>query len=203
MADTAKSLPPEPAAIDQRVFFHGISWPQFEAMLTMRGDHGSIRFTYLEGELELMSPSRYHEMAKTKLARLLEAFAEERGIELEGFGSWTIKNELRERGVEPDECYVIGPVPGEPERPDFAVEVVHTSGGIDKLAVYQGLEVPEVWFFDRGRLEFHRLERSGYVPATHSMFLSDLDPALIVRCMDAGTQTEAVRQLRAALRSHR
>jgi hypothetical protein len=97
-----------------------------------------------------MSPSRYREMANTQLARLLEAFADERGIELEGFGSWTIKSELRERGVEPDECYVVGAVTGAPERPDFAVEVVHTSGGIDKLAVYQGLEVPEVWFFDRG-----------------------------------------------------
>ena len=65
----------------------------------------------------------------------------------------------------------------------------------------QGLEVPEVWFYDRGRLEFHRLERGGYVPATHSMFLPDLDPALIAKCMEASTQTEAVRQLRAALRS--
>lgn len=201
MADTAKSLPPEPVAIDQRVFFHGISWPQFEAMLTMRGDHGSVRFTYLEGELELMSPSRYHGAAKKKLARLIEAFAEERGLELEGFGSWTIKSELRERGVEPDECYVVGPVKSEPERPDFAVEVVHTSGGIDKLAVYQGLEVPEVWLYDRGRLEFHHLERSRYVAAAHSAFLTDLDPALIARTMEATTQTEAVRQLRVALRS--
>ena len=98
MAETAKSLPPEPAAIDQRVFFHGISWAQFEAMLAMRGDRGSVRFTYLEGELELMSPSRHHEMAKKTIARLLEAFAEERGIELEGFGSWTIKDELVRRG---------------------------------------------------------------------------------------------------------
>lgn len=42
------------------MFFHGISWAQFEAMLAMRGDAGSVRFTYL-AKLELMSPSRHHE----------------------------------------------------------------------------------------------------------------------------------------------
>ena len=201
MPGAAKSLPPESATIDQRVCFHGVSWPQFESMLALRGDHGSVRFTYLEGELELMSPSRYHEMAKKKLARLVEAFAEERGIELEGYGSWTIKSELRERGIEPDECYVVGPFTGEPERPHFAIEVVHTSGGINKLKVYAGLEVPEVWFFEHGRLEFHRLERGQYVPATHSTFLPDLDPGLIARSMEESNQTEAVRRLRAALRT--
>ena len=203
MADTAKSLPFDPGAFDQRVFLHSVSWSQFETMLAIRGDHGGVRFTYLEGALELMSPSQSHESDKTKLARLIEAYSEERGIELEGFGSWTIKNELRERGVEPDECYMIGPITGELERPDLAIEIVYTSFGIDKLMVYQGLEVPEVWFFERGRLAFYRLERGGYVAATHSALLPDFDPALIVRCMEASTQTEAVRQLRATLRSQR
>jgi hypothetical protein len=31
-----------------------------------------------------------------------------------------------------------------PQVPDIAIEVVWTSGGIDKLEVYRGLDVPEV-----------------------------------------------------------
>jgi Uma2 family endonuclease len=90
--------------IDQRVRLHGVSWQDFEALLAMRGDNGAVRVSYLEGELELMAPSIDHENLKTRLARLLEAYAEERGIELEGFGSWTLKTEALARGAEADEC---------------------------------------------------------------------------------------------------
>jgi Uma2 family endonuclease len=183
------------------VYFHGVSWPQFESVLSLRGDCGDVRVTYVEGELELMSPSQQHELIKKKLARLIEAFAEERGIPLEGYGSWTIKNQLRQRGAEPDECYVVGRTEGEPERPHIAIEVVHTTGGIDKLSVYRGLGVPEVWFFQQGQLALHRLEDEGYVVATQSAFLPDLDVSLIARCMKAESQTEALRQLRTALQA--
>lgn len=37
-----------------------------------------MRVTYLEGQLEIMSPSRSHEMLKKLIARLLEAYAEEK-----------------------------------------------------------------------------------------------------------------------------
>ena len=45
------------------------------------------------------------------------------------------------RGVEPDECYCLGTLA---EIPDIAIEIALTSGGIDKLEVYRGLQVPEV-----------------------------------------------------------
>jgi hypothetical protein len=58
----------------------------------------------------------------------------EQGIEFSKYGSWTLESEESERGAEPDECYVFGEV-AEPTRPDLAIEVVWTSGGIDKLEV--------------------------------------------------------------------
>ena len=61
----------------------------------------------------------------------------ENGIEFSGYGSWTLKSEGADHGVEPDECYVFGNVP-EPERPDLAIEVVWTSGGINKLETTAG-----------------------------------------------------------------
>ena len=73
--------------IDQRVCLHDISWEGYEAFLAMRGDQAGARVTYLQGELELMSPSINHELFKKMLARLVEAYAEERNIELNGYGS--------------------------------------------------------------------------------------------------------------------
>ena len=185
---------------DQRVRLHGIKWEGYESFLALRGEQGGTRVTYLNGELELMSPSINHELLKTTLGRLLEAYAEERGIELNGYGSWTVKSARDKLGVEADECYVVGLRDAEPKIPDIAIEVVWTSGGIDKLEVYRGLRVPEVWFWQKVALRFFLLEKDAYLPAARSRLLPDLDPALIARCMGEPSQTQAVRTLRAALR---
>jgi Uma2 family endonuclease len=188
------------AAIDQRVCLHDIDWAGYEAFLNLRGEQGGTRVTYLDGALELMSPSINHELLKKTLARLLEAYAEECGIELNGYGSWTVKSAAVKRGIEADECYVVGWRDELPKIPDFAIEVVWTSGGIDKLEVYRGLGIPEVWFWQNGALHFFLLENQAYRPAERSRLLPDLDPALIARCMNESSQTQAVRALRAALR---
>ena len=92
---------------------HDIAWEDYETLLAIRGERAGLRITFLKGELELMSPSVTHEGWKIRLGRLLEAWAEDRGVELEGFGSWTVKSQAVERGAEPDECYLIGPLTGE------------------------------------------------------------------------------------------
>ncbi|MDS4040768.1 MAG: Uma2 family endonuclease [Candidatus Competibacter sp.] len=186
--------------IDQRVRLHGISWEGYESFLALRGEQSGTRVTYWNGELELMSPSINHEIFKKTLARLLEAYAEERGIELNGYGSWTVKSAKDKLGVEADECYVVGLRDAEPTIPDIAIEVVWTSGGIDKLEVYRGLRVPEVWFWQKGALRFFLLEEDAYLPGARSRLLPDLDPALIARCMGESSQTQAVRAFRATLR---
>src|SRR5947199_199851 len=106
-----------------------LDWWQFEAMLAVRGDAAGVRVAYLGGTLELTSPSRTHEFVKTMVGRLLEAYAEESGLFLNGFGSLTMKNRTREVAVEPDECYAVGT---DKDTPDLAIEVIWTSGGIEK-----------------------------------------------------------------------
>jgi Uma2 family endonuclease len=129
-------------SVDQRVLLHGVQWRDYEALLAMRGESSGVRIAYLEGVLELTSPSRDHERIKTKLARLVETYSDELGLGLEGYGSWTLKKEKEERGLEPDECYSIGHAG---EGPDLAIEVVWTAGGLDRLEIYRGLGVREVW----------------------------------------------------------
>lgn len=49
-----------------------------------------------------------HELGlKKMLARLLQAWADHHAIELNGFGSWTLKSPPAEVSAEPDECYVL------------------------------------------------------------------------------------------------
>ena len=182
---------------DQRVILNGIDWWQFETFLAIRGDRAGVRITYLEGQLEIMSPSRTHEWFKTMIARLLEAYADEKGLVFEGYGSLTMRNAPKLRGIEPDECYAVG---APKESPDLAVEVIWTHGGLDKLEVYRGLGVREVWIWKKEELKAYELRGNAYIEIPRSVVIPGLTPLFIREFLDCETQTEAVRKLRAALR---
>ena len=182
---------------DQRVILNDIDWWQFETFLAIRGDRAGVRVTYLEGQLEIMSSSRSHEMLKTMIARLLEAYADEKGLVFEGYGSLTMRNAPKLRGLEPDECYAVGAAK---EYPDLVVEVVWTRGGIDKLNVYRGLGVREVWIWKKEDLKAYELRGDGYVEIPRSVVIPGLAPSFIREFLDCETQTEAVRKMRAVLR---
>src|SRR6185437_4691627 len=160
---------------DQIFVMYGVSWDAYEGILAALGDdHPGVSMTYCEGTLELMSPGGPHEWNKKMLARLVEAYAEEAGLPLSGYGSMTFRKKAKERGAEPDECYVLGTVE-EGEGPALAIEVIYKSGSINKLSVYAGLGVPEVWFWKKNALSIHVLGANGYTTATRSAFLPGLD----------------------------
>jgi Uma2 family endonuclease len=201
------AVPPDPDSTDHFVYLQG-RWEDYERLLRMRGESSVPRITYLEGLIELMSPSQYHEIDKTRFARLLEAWAEEAGVDLEGYGSWTLKKKRAKRGAEADECYTVNRrAVGERDRPDIAIEVIWTSGGIDKLEVYRKLGVREVWYYERGTLRFFALRRErgheGYAEIARSEFLPQLPLELLLDGMQDATQsqTAAVRALRQTLRA--
>jgi Uma2 family endonuclease len=184
---------------DQRVRLNDVSWADFEQILQIRGNQAGVRVTYLNGVLELMTPSVDHEGIKKTIARLLEAYADERGLPFNGFGSWTLKNARRARALEPDECYSLSI--GRPATPDLAIEVVWTSGGIDRLEVYRGLGVREVWFWREGAIEVCVLGGDHYQTRARSTLLPDLDLTELARHIDPENQTDAVRRYRQALRA--
>lgn len=186
---------------DQRVWLHA-DWEQYEAMLAIRGEKAVPRMTYVEGTLELMTPSINHEYIKKNTARLIEAYADEMGIDINGYGSWTLKNKLVKRGAEPDECYVLGA--HQPEKvPDWLIEVDWTPGGIDKRDLYYRLGVPEVWVWSEGQFEIHHRGADGYERVARSKFLPDLDIELLAQFATRTDQSQAVREFRAALRARR
>lgn len=88
----------------------------------------------------------------------VEAYLDQRGIPNEGIGSWLIKN--APTGVEPDSCYLIGAL--DRDRPHLALEVVWTSGGIQKLEVHRRLGVRELWLWKNHQLTFFVLADDAY-----------------------------------------
>lgn len=183
---------------EQRFVIQGVPWNTY-VRLRDELDTPGLRMTFCEGTLELMSPSIEHEAAKTSIARLIEFFALERDVPLHGYGSTTFRREAKSRGLEPDECYCLGgPLK---EIPDIAIEVVLTSGGLDKLPVYSGLGVREVWLWERDAFHIHALRGEAYEAIAASELIPDLDLVALARFVRWPDQHEAVKAFRAWLRN--
>jgi Uma2 family endonuclease len=87
---------------EESMVIRGVSWKDY-VILREALDTPGLRMTYCEGALELMSPSRDHELWKTTSARLIEMYAFLRELPLIGYGSTTFRNEAKQRGVSPGE----------------------------------------------------------------------------------------------------
>lgn len=184
---------------DHIIRLSDVSWEDYQRLLAMRGDHSAPRISFLEGEVEIMSPSQTHEAIKSMIGCLVETYCLERDIAFSTFGSWTLEAHDRSRGAEPDECYVFGTSPM--DRPHLAIEVVWTSGRIDKLDIYRKLGVAEVWYWRRGRIQPYCLRGERYVPVAASEVLLGLDLDLLTGFIDRPTTYGAIRAYREALRS--
>jgi Uma2 family endonuclease len=190
---------------DNIVCLHDVSWADYERILEIRGDHSAPRIAYLEGELEIMSPSKTHEAVKSTLGYLVEAWCLAKGIEFAAVGSWTLKDEPTLRGVEPDECYIFGEAArlAATERPHLAIEVEWTSSILDKRRIYERLGVGELWIWSRGRIQVYELREAAgeavYAPIPASLVLSGIDLRLLERLIEAPTTSQAIREFRAAM----
>jgi Uma2 family endonuclease len=192
---------PELAGIDdpeERFTTSDVSWQQYEAVLAKLEDDSHYRVTYLDGVLEIVSPSLRHEKLKKRLATLVEFYLIRKRIKHTPMGSPRVKKQLKKVGAEPDECYCIGE---EKSIPDLAIEVIITSGSIDKLETYRRLEVTEVWMWKVNQLTLYRLreetpseflETHGYERIASSELLPELNIPLLEQCALISDQIEAI-----------
>jgi len=188
------------------VVLYNIAWSTYEAIMADNSNPGT-RFTYDRGTLEIMSPSKEHERLKKLIGRMIEALTEELEIPIQSVGSTTWKNALKEQGVEADECYYVANEPRVRGRrevdlsvdppPDLAVEVEITSSWIDKLPIYAGLGVPEVWRYDGKALYVEHLQSDGtYARQTQSRAFPFLALAEIPRFLDQRDATDETTWIR-------
>lgn len=203
MIAAANQPSPEPGASSEpRFVLHGVPWWTYVALRDALDDQSGLKMTYLEGTLELMSPSTLHEDAKTIIARLIEVWAMERDVDLRGFGGATFRREAKERGLEPDECYKLGKLDDD-DVPDIAIEVIVTNPLVDKMAVYAGLGVLEVWEWrpSTATIIVHRLVGDAYERRDRSEVLPDIDVEQLSAFVKPGeSQTALAKAYQAALR---
>jgi Uma2 family endonuclease len=167
----------------------GIAWEKFEAIESVFADVAGLRLAYLDGVVEFMPISDEHEELKSTLGRLLEAYLRAKGIRyyVRGGPSLGGKGEAARR--QPDESYNIGT---KKDRADIAIEVVLSSGGIDKLECYQRFAIPEVWFWQDGSLRLYALKEGHFQQIFVSQFLPELDLAKLVAAANQPDQYDAV-----------
>ena len=194
---------PQLASLDdpeERFTRSEVNWQQYEAVIAKLENNSHYRVTYLDGVLEIVSPSLKHEKLKKRLATLVEFYLLKKRIKHTPMGSPTVKKRLKRAGAEPDECYCIGE---EKSIPDLAIEVVITSGTIDKLETYRRLEVTEVWMWKVNRLTLYHLREEtpskflqthGYEQINLSELLPDLNIPLLEQCAMISDQIQAIDQ---------
>lgn len=181
---------------EQRIILHGVSWQQYETLRQTLEEVSGTRITYLNGTLEIMTPSPEHEDSKVTIGDLLSVYLRQKQIRFYHRGSPTVKNQDTARGKEPDDSFNLGT---KKAIPDLAIEVIVSSGGLDILSVYQGLGVPEVWLWKNHQLSIYHLRPQGYEQISKSELLPDLDIALLVKYLNYSDQYDAIIEFRDAI----
>jgi len=188
---------------DEIVVLHGISWTEFQRRMDARARAGrhQPRMAYLDGDLELVTRGWKHERSSSQLGHLLAAFMLERGYEFTTTAEWTHLAKHKRAGLEADDSYILTGDPERRKKIDLAIEVVVTSGGLEKLEVYRRFAIREVWFVIDDAIEVHRLERGTYKRVERSGWFPDLDLELIAKFMGLTPTSAAIRAYVAALRA--
>lgn len=184
---------------EQRMLLRA-TWKEYVLLRDLLDGPG-LRMTYVGGVLELMSPSREHELWKKNIARLVELFAHVRGVELYGYGSTTFKKAAAERGAEPDECYLVGKQLA--DYPEIVLEVIHTTPLVDKLSVYAAFGVAEIWVFRHGAFTVHALDAATgtYSARTDSLLVPGLDFGQLATFAIRDDTPRALREFEARIRT--
>jgi len=161
---------PAPFTAEQQFVFHGLSWEQYEGLLRTLGDR-RLRHTYVEGALEIVSPSMNHEWAKSLLGELVAISCRVLKLPRKSIGSTTMKKKRWRRAVEPDEGFYVGEKSVRTMRtrrtfnadrdppPELIVEIDITSSSDERIAFYRRLGVREVWKYSDETVQFLALTR--------------------------------------------
>ncbi|MBP0018864.1 MAG: Uma2 family endonuclease [Cyanobacteria bacterium SBLK] len=178
------------------ILVHELTWREFKATEQLI-DRPGIRLSFLDGVLEIRKmSSQRHETIKERIGALLDIYLEFLELDFTPTGSMTLESESQQVKREGDKSYKLGP---DREYPDLVIEVVVTSGGINKLEAYKRLNIPEVWFWIGDRLLIYALTDGEYQESERSQLLPALDLELLHRCINMENHARSLREFRAGL----
>jgi Uma2 family endonuclease len=173
---------------DQYLIKQAVTWEQFKALQSAFAEIGGVRLNYCEGVLEIVGLGRLHEKICVLLTLLLGQYFVLKRIAFVATGAYT--QELTGKAeFQADLSYNFGT---EKEISDLCIEIVVTSGSVKKLRKYQLKGVPEVWFWQDGKISIYRLQDEEYVLLAASEWLPDLDIAHLEQCLLMESQLDAM-----------
>jgi len=184
---------------EKLVTLKDVSWEQFKGIEAHLHENKNLRLSYLSGILEIMAPiGEKREKVKSTLSLLLEAYMREKGIRFYGRGGFTLEKPGYASGT-PDESYSIGT---EKEIPDIVIEVIVTSGTINRTELFKPKRIPEIWFWESNEIKIFSFTEAGeYVEVNRSRFFPDLDPALLLDYIAMPDQYDAVFEFQQFIRN--
>src|SRR5438067_10663101 len=100
----ASVAPPLATSADDRIVLYNVDWDTYTNLRRNLGDKPT-RLTYDGNNLEIMSPSHWHELAGRFLGRMIATMAFELELPIATGGSTTFQRPDVARGLEPDECF--------------------------------------------------------------------------------------------------
>ena len=149
------------------------NWEQFRLINEGCKDSAGVHIFYFDGAIEILMPGQAHEIFSHIIGQLLTFFLAYQGIIFVATGS-ADQEKAGLASAQPDQSYCIGKLK---PIPDLSIEVVFTSGGLQKLKRYEAIGIPEVWFWEDGVLALYHLREQGYDRIQYSELagLQDLD----------------------------
>ena len=168
-----------------------VSWETYERLLGDDEERRIPRMTYDQGVLELVTPSKPHEVDALVFAHLVFIVAANLGIPIRSVGSTTFRRKDLERGVEPDASFYIQNeerIRGKRQidltvdpPPDIILEMEMSRSALDKLPLFASIGIPEVWRCDGQRVSIFVLEQDGYRESSSSRALPVLTSEVLTR----------------------
>ncbi len=177
----------ETKAENQYLIKQAVTWEQFKTLQSAFDEIGGVRMSYCEGVLEIVGIGRLHETICTLLGAYLISYFGFKRIAFFSTGAYT--QHLRgSTEFQADLSYNIGT---EKDISDLCIEIVVTSGGTKKLRKYQLIGVPEVWFWENGKISIYCLQDTEYVEVSVSNWLPELDISHLEQCLLMDSQLDS------------
>jgi Uma2 family endonuclease len=192
MSSASVASPPRVEA-DDCVVLDCVSWETYERLLSDDEERRVPRMTYDRGVLELVTPSKPHEVDAAAITRIVDIVTAVLGIPIQSTASTTYRRHDLERGFEPDASFYIQNEPRVRDRrevdltvdppPDVVLEMEMSRSARDKLPLFASMSIPEVWRCDGQRVSIFILdrERNRYRESSQSLALSVLSSAVLTR----------------------
>lgn len=174
---------------DTAVIFNHVSWDEYEELLAQVGEASSLRISFNDGVLKVMTLSHEHEKFADFVKSLVGCIRLRLRINVLFFGSATMRKRKKSKGNEPDASFYVQTADAIGNRihldmesdppPDVVLEVDIHHDSRENYPIYAALGVPEIWRYDGQEVTIYRLERDGYVSAEISKALPVLTPNVL------------------------